>query len=196
MLNIDAGTILRGRAAIFLPLAICLSMLSSRQPSVWFDALLHIAYTLLISTLHEIWIFRNQFVREQVKKLCSLCYFKLQRRWDHRDHRFFLPLILFSRSKRGGGILKNLKNSKLQRESNPVRISTQVSGKNLSRSFPAAETDLGFTFVVTFQSTWSFNEISGKLRVTRIVVVVAERPQFVHFSPFKRSSNGHCLSYL
>lgn len=63
----------------FFSLAICLSVLSSRQPSVWFDALLHIAYILLISTLYRIWIFRNQFVREQVKKLCSLCYFKLQR---------------------------------------------------------------------------------------------------------------------
>lgn len=99
---------------------------------------------------------------------------------DHRDHRFFplfLSLILFSRSKWGGRILKNLKNEA------PMGIKPH---ENLDPSFgekfiafiPAAETDLRFTFVVTFQSTWSFNEISGKLRVTRIVVVVAERPQF------------------
>lgn len=74
----------------FFPLAICLSVLSSRQPSVWFDALLHIAYILLISTLYRIWIFRNQFVREceQVEKLCSLCYFKLQRGRSSRSSLF------------------------------------------------------------------------------------------------------------
>lgn len=89
-----------------------------------------------------------------------------------------------------------IRRTKLRRESNPARISSSSFGEKFIAFIPAAETDLGFTFVVTFQSTWSFNEISGKLRATRIVVVVVRRPERTVLHPFHFSLETATVSRI
>lgn len=150
--------------------------------------------SLLISTLYRMRIFSNQFVRVTLLSALSIL---VNNEVDHRNVFFPLPPVdfFFLVRKRAVEFWK-IRRTKLRWESNPARISSSSFGEKFIAFIPAAETDLGFTFVVTFQSTWSFNEISGKLRATRIVVVVAERPERTVLHPFHFSLETATVSRI